>query len=70
MALLERCKLPIKPEAGMTVQQFMDIMAVDKKVQDGKLRLILLKGPLGSCVVTGDFDPAKLQETLHAFCPE
>ena len=42
----------------MTKADFRNIMAVDKKVQDGRLRLILLKGPLGSCVVTGDFDPA------------
>jgi len=28
---------------GMTVDQFRNTMAVDKKVQDGKLRLILLK---------------------------
>lgn len=28
---------------GMTVEQFHNTMAVDKKVQDGKLRLILLK---------------------------
>jgi len=27
----------------MTVEQFRNTMAVDKKVQDGKLRLILLK---------------------------
>ncbi|KAH0969171.1 hypothetical protein GBA52_028983 [Prunus armeniaca] len=31
-------------------------MAVDKKVADGLLRLILLKGPLGNCVFTGDYD--------------
>jgi 3-dehydroquinate synthase len=43
-------------------------MAVDKKVAAGKLRLILLKGPLGSCVVTGDFDPAKLEDTLDTYC--
>ena len=43
-------------------------MAVDKKVKDGKLRLILLKGDLGGCVVTGDFDDAKLQATLDHFC--
>lgn len=52
---------------GMTKQAFKDIMAVDKKVQDGRLRLILLKGPLGSCVVTGDFDSAALEATLDAF---
>lgn len=52
---------------GMTKADFKDIMAVDKKVLDGKLRLILLKGALGSCVVTGDFDPAALEATLDAF---
>ena len=52
----------------MTRQQFRDTMAVDKKVQDGKLRLILLEGPLGGCVITGDFPVDALEETLAAFC--
>lgn len=47
----------------------MNAMAVDKKVENGQLRLILLKGPLGQCVVTGDFSAAALDETLAAFCP-
>ena len=34
--------LPPRPQ-NMTVEQFRATMAVDKKVQDGKLRLILLK---------------------------
>ena len=68
VAMLEKCNLPVKPAEGMTPTQFREIMAVDKKVKDGKLRLILLKGPLGSCVVTGDFDDAKLSETLDHFC--
>jgi 3-dehydroquinate synthase len=67
-ALTERARLPVVPPAGMTVAQFKSFMSVDKKVQDGKLRLILLKGELGSCVITGDFDVAKLEETLEAFC--
>ncbi len=50
------------------MEDFKSFMAVDKKVLDGKLRLILLKGPLGSCVVTGDFDSAVLDQTLEAFC--
>ena len=53
---------------GMTAEDFRSFMAVDKKVLDGKLRLILLRGPLGSCVVTGDFDPAVLDQTLQALC--
>ncbi len=67
-SLLLRCKQPVAPPQGMTQQQFKDLMAVDKKVLSGKLRLVLLKGELGSCVVTGDFDAAKLDETLAAFC--
>lgn len=66
--LIERAKLPIKPPPEMTVEKFRAGMAVDKKVADGKLRLILLKGPLGNCVFTGDFDKSKLDETLRAFC--
>ena len=67
LALLERCGTPVAPPGDMTVEQFASIMAVDKKVMDGQLRLILLRGPLGECVVTGDFDPAALQETLEHF---
>lgn len=43
-------------------------MALDKKVLDGALRLVLLRGPLGSCVVTGDFDIEALNATLNDFC--
>ncbi|KAF6257353.1 hypothetical protein COO60DRAFT_1271387 [Scenedesmus sp. NREL 46B-D3] len=67
-ALLQASKLPITPPESMSIASFKELMAVDKKVQAGKLRLVLLKGPLGGCVVTGDFDPAKLDETLAAFC--
>ncbi|GAQ80525.1 3-dehydroquinate synthase [Klebsormidium nitens] len=66
--LIERAKLPIRPPPEMTVEKFKSGMAVDKKVADGKLRMILLKGGLGHCVFTGDFDKAKLDETLRAFC--
>ena len=51
----------------MTTEQFKTFMSVDKKVQDGKLRLVLLKGPLGSSVVTGNFDSKILDDTIAAF---
>ncbi len=54
---------------GMTKEQFMTAMAVDKKAENGIIKFILLKGPLGGCVVTGDFEPAALDATLSAFCP-
>lgn len=68
MALLQQCNLPTTPPPDMTPQDFMRLMAVDKKAQEGQIRLILLKGALGSCVVTGDFDHEKLSETLQHFC--
>jgi 3-dehydroquinate synthase len=67
VALLDKCKTPITVPEKMTVQTFMDLMAVDKKAANGKLRLILLKGPLGECVFTGEFDHEKLKDTLEAY---
>lgn len=48
--------------------KFISVYQVDKKVADGLLRLILLKGPLGNCVFTGDYDRKALDNTLRAFC--
>eukprot|EP00850_Spirogloea_muscicola_P018522 SM000170S02694 [mRNA] locus=s170:190014:193600:- [translate_table: standard] len=67
-ALLARAQCPITPPKGMDASKFKSLMAVDKKVADGQLRMILLKGPLGSCVFTADFDPSALDETLAHFC--
>ncbi|XP_041020887.1 3-dehydroquinate synthase, chloroplastic-like [Juglans microcarpa x Juglans regia] len=66
--ILQQAKLPTTPPNTMTVEMFKSVMAVDKKVADGLLRLILLKGPLGNCVFTGDYDRKALDETLRAFC--
>ncbi|XP_021759528.1 3-dehydroquinate synthase, chloroplastic-like [Chenopodium quinoa] len=65
--ILKKAKLPIAPPESMTVEMFKSIMSVDKKVADGVLRLILLKGPLGNCVFTSDYDKKALDETLRAF---
>ncbi|KAI4381012.1 hypothetical protein MLD38_007131 [Melastoma candidum] len=66
--ILKQANLPTVPPDVMTVEMFKSVMAVDKKVADGLLRLILLKGPLGNCVFTGDYDRKALEETLYAFC--
>ncbi|GMI68942.1 hypothetical protein like AT5G66120 [Hibiscus trionum] len=66
--ILLRAKLPTAPPETMTVEMFKSVMAVDKKVADGLLRLILLKGPLGNCVFTGEYDRKALDDTLAAFC--
>ena len=57
--------LPVVPPLDMTPEDFMEHMAVDKKVLDGQLRLVLLRG-LGEAVVTAEFAPDVLNATLRA----
>lgn len=63
-ALLQRAKLPVDPPADMSGDDFMRYMAVDKKVLDGTLRLVLMKS-LGESVVTADFDQGALKRVLN-----
>lgn len=67
LALLKKFNLPVDVPECMTVETFEKLMAVDKKAANGKLRLILLKGDLGGCVFTADFDKQTLAETLDAY---
>ncbi len=57
--------LPVMPPTEMTPERFLELMAVDKKVIDGNLRLVLLQ-KLGSALVTSDFPAERLTETLTA----
>jgi len=66
-ALVARAGLPVRPPRGMTPSDFHRLMAGDKKVAAGQLRLVLLK-PLGTAVLTADFDPQQLEATLAHFC--
>ncbi|WP_111498213.1 3-dehydroquinate synthase [Marinobacter bohaiensis] len=65
--LLDRAGLPLEPPAGMTPDDFLRLMAVDKKNVDGALRLVLLEA-MGEAVVTSDFPFPLLEETLSAYC--
>ncbi len=62
-SILKQANLPVEPPDEMTQDKFNDIMAVDKKVLDGVMRLVLMK-QLGKAVVTRDFDHKKLQNLL------
>lgn len=64
-ALLVRAKLPVQPPPDMAVEQFLALMAVDKKVLDGQLRLVLLKA-IGEAVVTSDFPMSELKACIAA----
>ncbi|MDH4275404.1 MAG: 3-dehydroquinate synthase [Gammaproteobacteria bacterium] len=65
--LIARAGLPLRPPTEMTRVQFLQLMARDKKVLDGAIRLVLLKG-LGQAIVTADYAASQLQATLDAYC--
>lgn len=54
IALIEQAKLPCKAPASMSAEKFLDLMSVDKKVLDGVLRLVLMKG-IGQSLITSDY---------------
>lgn len=64
-ALFERAKLPVLPPSvdEMSNDKFLDLMAGDKKVQAGTVRLVLLKS-IGKAYVTGDYPQELLEQTL------
>jgi len=65
-AIIGAARLPLHTPPELDADGFLKWMAVDKKVQAGRLRLVLLKG-IGDSLVTDDYDPALLRETLEAF---
>jgi len=64
-ALLQRAGLPVAPPADISVQDYMRLMAFDKKVVGGKIRFILMRG-LGQAVIESGIDAALLEQTLEA----
>lgn len=65
--LILRAGLPDKPPVAMTADDFMGLMAVDKKNVDGLLRLVLLRS-VGDAVVTAEASPENLALTFARFC--
>lgn len=61
-AIHQAANLPIQAPA-LGVERYLDLMGLDKKVQDGKIRLILQQG-IGKSVITSDYDAALLKHTL------
>lgn len=67
--LIQQASLPVTiptNDARISPQQFIDLMAGDKKVLDGQLHLVLIK-QLGQSFITADFDIDKLNQTIKAF---
>ena len=62
--LIHRALLPTRAPKTLSGTKLRELMSVDKKVEAGKLRLVLPKG-LGHAVITQDFPSALLNETLE-----
>jgi 3-dehydroquinate synthase len=61
--LIASARLPVTPPKEMSAQQFVELMSVDKKVIDGRLRLILMKG-LGWSVIAEGVDQSIINDVL------
>ena len=64
-ALVRRAGLPDRGPADLAPDTFLRLMARDKKVVDGGIRLVLPRA-IGDTVLTSDFDSRALAETLEA----
>jgi len=62
-ALMRRARLPASAPNALSVPQFLRLMSVDKKAQDGRIRLVLLKR-IGEAVIVDDYPAPLLEATL------
>ncbi len=65
-ALVRAARLPTDPPPEIAPGDFLRLMSVDKKVLEGRLRLVLLRA-IGQALVSDSFDPAALTSTLSDF---
>ena len=63
-SLIEKAKLPTRAPNKLSSEQFLSLMAVDKKVLDGVLRLVLMKG-IGESVGTSDYSHDQLVQAIE-----
>ena len=63
-SLIEQAKLPCNAPVSMSAEQFLELMSVDKKVLDGVLRLVLMRG-IGKSVVTDDYTLDDLNRAIN-----
>ncbi len=66
LALLQRAGLPVAPPATLDGERFLELMAVDKKVLDGRLRMVLLHD-IGDARIHEESDRNELRKILDAY---
>jgi 3-dehydroquinate synthase len=62
--ILKRANLPVQPPQEMTIEKYLSIMAIDKKVDQGIIKLVLLKD-LGQAFISSDYNADLLNQTLQ-----
>lgn len=65
-ALIARAGLPVRGPAELSPSRMLELMAVDKKAQGGRVRLVLLQS-LGHAVLTSNYDAAALAAVLQEY---
>lgn len=65
-ALIKATGLPSTPPSEILPEKFLELMSLDKKVRDGVLNLVLMKG-IGNSLVTSDYPRQRLEETLASY---
>ena len=63
--LIARAGLPVAGPAALSAERYLELMAVDKKAAQGRIRFILLAG-LGSAVIADGVPPETVRATLAA----
>jgi 3-dehydroquinate synthase len=59
----QQANLPVLGPDNMTPERYLALMSVDKKVLDGRLRLVLLKA-VGQAFVSSDAEPAMITQAI------
>ena len=65
-ALFERARLPVRGP-DLATERYLDLMASDKKVEDGQLRLILLEA-IGRATIRGDAPVDDIRAAIETCC--
>jgi len=66
VSMFERARLPVRGPQ-LPVSRYLDLMASDKKVEEGRLRLILLEA-IGRAVIRGDAPLAEISSAIETCC--
>ncbi len=63
-ALLQQARLPITGPDELSPERYLELMAVDKKVESGRIRLVLQRG-IGQAFLCDHFSSQRLRQTLE-----